>query len=43
MKEYMKPNMFIIMLEAEDVITASSNWQQPSVEENEGIWEDFYN
>jgi hypothetical protein len=43
MKEYMKPTMFIMMLEAEDVITSSSNWQQGNIEENEDIWEDFYN
>ena len=43
MKEYMKPTMFIMMLEAEDVITFSSNWQQSDIEENEDIWEDFYN
>ena len=42
MKEYMKPNMLIVMLEAEDVITTSNNWQQPTVEENEDIWGDFY-
>jgi hypothetical protein len=43
MKEYMKPTIFIMMLEAEDVITSSSNWQQGNIEENEDIWEDFYN
>lgn len=43
MKEYMKPTMFIMMLEAEDVITSSSNWQQSDIKENEDIWEDFYN
>jgi hypothetical protein len=43
MKEYMKPTMFIMMLEAEDVITSSSDWQQGNIEENEDIWEDFYN
>lgn len=43
MKEYMKPTMFIMMLEAEDVITSSSNWQEPDIKENEDIWEDFYN
>lgn len=43
MKEYMKPTMFIMMLEAEDVITSSSNWQQGNIKENEDIWEDFYN
>jgi hypothetical protein len=32
-----------MMLEAEDVITSSSNWQQGNIEENEDIWEDFYN
>ena len=42
MKEYMKPNMLIVMLEAEDVITASTNWQESSVQQNEDIWEDFY-
>ena len=42
MKEYMKPTMLIIMLNAEDVITTSNSWQQSSVEENEQIWEDFY-
>ena len=43
MKEYMEPNMFIIMLEAEDVITTSTSWQEPFVQENEDLWEDFYN
>jgi hypothetical protein len=43
MKEYMKPTIFIMRLEAEDVITSSSNWQQGNIEENEDIWEDFYN
>jgi hypothetical protein len=43
MKEYMKPTIFIMMLEAEDVITSSSNWQQGNIEENEDVWEDFYN
>ena len=43
MKEYMKPNMLIVMLDDEDVITTSSNWQDASVHGNEDIWEDFYN
>ena len=43
MKEYMKPTMFIMMLEAEDVITSSNIWQEPDIKENEDIWEDFYN
>ena len=42
MKEYMKPTMLIIMLNAEDIITTSNGWQQSNVEENEQIWEDFY-
>ncbi len=42
MKEYMQPNMFIVMLDDEDVITTSSNWQDASVQGNEDIWEDFY-
>jgi hypothetical protein len=43
MKEYMKPTMFIMMLESEDVITSSNIWQEPDIKENEDIWEDFYN
>ena len=42
MKEYMKPNMLIVMLDAEEVITTSTSWQESSVEKNEDIWEDFY-
>jgi hypothetical protein len=43
MKEYMKPTIFIMRLEAEDVITSSNIWQEPDIKENEDIWEDFYN
>ena len=43
MKEYMKPNMLIVMLDAEDVITQSKIWQESTIQENEDIWEDFYN
>ena len=43
MKEYMTPNMRIVMLDVEDIITTSTNWQDTSVQENEDIWEDFYN
>ena len=43
MKEYMKPTMSIFMLDAGDVITSSTNWKEPFVQENEDIWEDFYN
>ena len=43
MKEYRNPTMLIIMLDAEDVITESSIWQEPFVQENEDLWEDFYN
>lgn len=43
MKNYMKPLMFVIKLETEDVITTSGDdWMQPEVAQNEGVWGDFY-
>lgn len=42
MKNYMKPLIFVIKLETEDVITTSGDWMQPEVAQNEGVWEDFY-